>query len=114
MISTYKITKTGTIVIPGDSITTENISVLKQVLDEVYSQKPEGIIFDFTNVTEIDSAGLSILIANYKKCVAIRMNVVFCSLNQQILDLFYSMHLDKVYKIFKDQQGAFDYLNQSG
>ncbi len=79
----------------------------KEFRKEVDQSLKEGskiILVDFCDVTFMDSSGLGALVLALK---AIRSNgskIMLCSINEQVTMLFELTSMDKVFKIFADQE----------
>ena len=79
----------------------------KEFRKEVDQSLKEGskiILVDFSDVTFMDSSGLGALVLALK---AIRSNgskIMLCSINEQVTMLFELTSMDKVFKIFADQE----------
>ena len=80
------------------SLITEHI---KQFEKEIYDalENKNNVIIDFSELSFISSAGLSLLIAAHKKAEAKKLTVVITGCSQDIIKLFALTELDKHLKI---------------
>ncbi|MCX8124500.1 MAG: STAS domain-containing protein [Spirochaetes bacterium] len=76
------------------SLITEHI---KQLEHEIYSafEKKNNIIIDFSELSFICSAGLSLLIASHKKAEGMKLKMVITGCSEDIIKLFKLTELDK-------------------
>lgn len=89
-------------IVPEKNITSVSADNLKKELNEVLTKNPEKVIFDFINVKELDSIGLSIIAVfgrmlkdkNSKAVIKIE------NARMEIIQLFLHTGLDKYFELF--------------
>ncbi|NMG06731.1 STAS domain-containing protein [Brasilonema sp. UFV-L1] len=78
----------------------------KEKIDEIL-QKENNIkivLMDFKEVTFMDSSGLGALVLAYKALQSVDINLVICSINEQVRILFELTSMDKVFKIYSSRE----------
>ena len=92
------------------SLATENI---KEFETNIYSalDKKNNIIIDFSDLSFICSAGLSVLIASHKKAEAKNLKIVITGCSQDVLNLFRLTELDQHLTIKNTLEEARLYLS---
>lgn len=70
--------------------------------------KPEGakVIFDFQELTFIDSSGLGAMVSLLKQIAPKNGNILLANLRPEVLALFELTRLTKVFDIYSDLDGA--------
>ena len=85
----------------------QNIQVIgEQLFDLVDNQAKKKILLNFSNVEFLSSAALGKLITLNKKAQAAGGKLAMCSIVKEIYEVFAITKLDKLFKIYKDEQTA--------
>jgi len=83
---------------------------VKELLEELIKNRgPENLIFDFTNLTFMDSSGVGMLIGRYKLISAIGGKVCICGASRTVDRL---LTMSGIKKIIATYQTAEDALNR--
>ena len=89
----------------------QNIQIIgEQLFDLVDNQGRKKILLNFANVEFLSSAALGKLITMNKKMQAAAGKLAMCKIAREIMDVFEITKLDKLFKIFKDEQAALQWL----
>jgi anti-sigma B factor antagonist len=82
--------------------------VSKQTEDKILQKIGEynKIIFDCRNLTYIDSLGLRIFLAIFKKISKLNGQFVFCNLNRNVREVFHLTGFLTMFEIFGTQEEA--------
>lgn len=72
---------------------------LREKLNYLISKGEKNFVLNFSRCTFIDSTGLGVLVAIYKKCKSIDGSFKLYSINQQVMKIFNMTRLDKVFEI---------------
>ncbi|MDZ8082929.1 MAG: STAS domain-containing protein [Nostoc sp. SerVER01] len=62
------------------------------------------VLLDFQDVTFMDSSGLGALVLAFKTLRAADIQLVICSINEQVRILFELTNMDKIFEIFPTQE----------
>ena len=76
---------------------------IKAVVERAGAPK---LVFDFSNVTHVSSAMLGVLMTQHKACKAAGGDIRLCGINKNIMQVFKLTRLDKMMKIFPNQDQA--------
>ncbi|MBS1494401.1 MAG: STAS domain-containing protein [Bacteroidetes bacterium] len=85
------------ILIKDDSIGLTNLNDLNTIVNSELNTDCKDIEIDFSNVNSINSSGLGILIACYKKVKSVNKDLRLVNLNDKILNVFRITKLDSVF-----------------
>lgn len=86
-----------------------NIQLIgNQLFGLVEEDHRHKIILDFTNVEYLSSAALGKLITLEKKVKSVNGQLRLCGIRPMIYEVFAITQLDKMFKIFEDQERALD------
>ncbi|KPU45113.1 putative anti-sigma factor antagonist [Oxobacter pfennigii] len=83
------------IMIP-DYFSVEQASELRKEMSELFHK---NIIMDFKNCSFIDSTGLGVIVAVYKRCMEAGGSLKLRSMNPNVYKIFKLTRLDKVFEI---------------
>lgn len=84
-----------------------NIQIIgNQLFSLVETDLRSKIILDFSNVEYLSSAALGKLITMEKKVKAAKGKLKLCSIRPEIYEVFAITKLNKLFKIYKDQEEA--------
>jgi anti-sigma B factor antagonist len=85
----------------------QNIQIIgEQLFDLVDNQQKRKILLNFGNVEFLSSAALGKLITMNKKVQTSGGKLVMCNIARSIMEVFEITKLDKLFKIFPDEQSA--------
>ena len=85
----------------------QNIQIIgEQLFDLVDNQGKKKILLNFGNVEFLSSAALGKLITLNKKAQTSGGKLVMCNIVREIFEVFAITRLDKLFKIYKDEQTA--------
>ena len=85
----------------------QNIQIIgEQLFDLVDNQGKKKILLNFSNVEFLSSAALGKLITLNKKAQTSGGKLVMCNIVKEIYEVFAITKLDKLFKIYKDEQAA--------
>jgi anti-sigma B factor antagonist len=85
----------------------QNIQIIgEQLFDLVDNQGKKKILLNFGNVEFLSSAALGKLITLNKKAQTSGGKLVMCNIVKEIYEVFAITKLDKLFKIYKDEQAA--------
>ena len=85
------------IIINDDSVGLTNLNDLNAIVNSELNSDCKKIEIDFVNVNSINSSGLGILIACYKKVKSMDKELKLVNLNDKILNVFKITKLDTVF-----------------
>ena len=80
--------------------------VTDELLELVNSTKLERMLINFSTVNFMGSAMIGKLILLNKKCKAMHLDLRFCGMNANILEVFKLMKLDTVFQIYGEESEA--------
>jgi len=82
-------------------LTVEEAGRFRSELYEYLNKGEKNFIIDFSRCEFIDSTGLGVLVAVYKKCTEKGGQLKLCSINNsQVMKVFRLTRLDKVFSIY--------------
>ena len=85
----------------------QNIQIIgEQLFDLVDNQGKKKLLLNFSNVEFLSSAALGKLITLNKKVQTSGGKLVMCKIAKEILEVFEITKLDKLFKIYPDEQAA--------
>ncbi|NJR72656.1 MAG: STAS domain-containing protein [Scytonema sp. CRU_2_7] len=78
----------------------------KEKIDEILEKESRVkiVLIDFKEITFMDSSGLGALVLAFKALQSVEINLVICSINEQVRMLFELTSMDKVFEIYPDQE----------
>ncbi len=76
-----------------------NMKDIKRSIEREINNRANNIVLDFSHVKFIDSSGLSVIIATFKKLKSIRGKLRLCGLQSQPLSLLKITQLHKILSI---------------
>jgi anti-sigma B factor antagonist len=77
----------------------EEAAIFRLTANNYLNEGKINIILDFRECTFIDSTGLGVLVAVYKKCAELNGHLKLKGLNDQVLKVFKLTRLDRVFDI---------------
>lgn len=84
-----------------DSINANNLR--REVLDVINSDI-KVILVNLENISFMNSSGLGALVATLKSVKAAGGELALCSLNEQLRIIFELSKMERIFKVFQDQQ----------
>jgi anti-sigma B factor antagonist len=85
----------------------QNIQIIgEQLFDLVDNQGKKKLLLNFGNVEFLSSAALGKLITLNKKSQTSGGKLVMCKIAKEIMEVFEITKLDKLFKIYPDEQAA--------
>jgi anti-anti-sigma factor len=106
---TFSIEKTGDIAIVIPSPTAEKMAEL--ILDPLDKIKPNGLIFDLSEVDYVGSLFLGLLLRCHKRVKKHGCEVVIAGASQNARELLHLTGLDTLWPIYNDRKEAISALN---
>jgi anti-sigma B factor antagonist len=89
----------------------QNIQVIgEQLFELVENQGKKKILLNFSNVEFLSSAALGKLITLNKKVQSASGKLGMCKITKEIMEVFQITRLDKLFKIYPDEQAALQAL----
>ncbi|MDZ8107010.1 MAG: STAS domain-containing protein [Nostoc sp. DedQUE12a] len=76
----------------------------RQNITKILELGVKTVLLDFQDVTFMDSSGLGALVLAFKTLRAADIQLVICSINEQVRILFELTNMDKIFEIFPSQE----------
>ena len=76
----------------------------RKIDNEITRFMPRKVIFDFSNVSFMDSAGIGMLLGRYKVIRMLGGNLELCHVNKQIEKIFEISGILKIIPLIKDNE----------
>ncbi|MBD2680026.1 MULTISPECIES: STAS domain-containing protein [Nostoc] len=76
----------------------------RQNITKILEVGVKTVLLDFQDVTFMDSSGLGALVLAFKTLRAADIQLVICSINEQVRILFELTNMDKIFEIFPTQE----------
>jgi len=92
----------------------ESAEFFSQTLENVLLNETTNIVIDFTRINYIDSTGIGELIGYLSKFSGEDRQVILVNPSERIFRLLKVVRLDKVFKIFPDEDSAVAYAEAQG
>ncbi len=80
--------------------------VTDELLDLIVSTKLDRMLINFSTVSFMGSAMIGKLILLNKKCKEARLDLRFCGLNSNVMEVFKLMKLDSMFQIYGEESEA--------
>lgn len=91
------------------------IEDIREYIDSQFRQtRCINMIFDFSNVSFMDSSGIGMLIGRYKNAGMLGGKIIVCSINDTLERIFKISGLCKIITIKKDMEESLEYLENWG
>jgi anti-anti-sigma factor len=87
----------------------ESAEFFSQALDNVLRKEKTNVVIDFSRINYIDSTGMGELIGYLSKFSGENRQVILVNPSDRILRLLEVVRLDKVFKLFPDEDSAVAY-----
>ncbi|NEZ59074.1 anti-sigma factor antagonist [Leptolyngbyaceae cyanobacterium CCMR0081] len=91
-------------------VDTANSSTIKNQITDIVNTGVSTILIDCTDITFMNSAGLSTLVMLLKLSKQKGIRLCLCSIQDQVELLFNSTGMDRVFEIFEDTHAFFQTL----
>ena len=88
------------ILIP-ENFAVDEVDDLREKINHLISKGEKAFVLDFSECKFIDSTGLGVLIAVYKKCAGFNGSLKLHSIDPQVMRVFKLTRLDKIFDIQK-------------
>jgi anti-anti-sigma factor len=92
----------------------ESAEFFSQTLENVLRNESTNVVIDFTRINYIDSTGIGELIGYLSKFGGEERQVMLVNPSDRILRLLKVVRLDKVFKIFPDEDSAVAFAEAQG
>jgi anti-anti-sigma factor len=90
----------------------ESAEFFSSALDDVLHKEENNVVIDFTGINYIDSTGMGELIGYLSKFSGENRQILLVNPSGRILKLLNAVRLDKVFKIFQDEDAAVAYAEE--
>jgi anti-sigma B factor antagonist len=81
---------------------------VRKELSQILTEKPGHFLLDLSQVSLIDSVGLSVLVGAHRHCRTLGYQLKFCGLQEQVKLLFAIVGLDTIYEIYPSVEKALE------
>ena len=88
----------------------ESAEFFSSALDNVLHKEDSNVVIDFTGINYIDSTGMGELVGYLSKFSGENRQILLVKPSGRILKLLKVVRLDKVFKIFQDEDSAIAYV----
>ena len=82
-------------------------ALVRKELGQILAEKPRHLLLDLSQVTLIDSMGLSALVWARRLCSAAGCHLKLCGLGEQAKLVLRVSHLDSLFEIYPSVEAAF-------
>ena len=90
----------------------ESAEFFSSALDNVLRKEETNVVIDFTGINYIDSTGMGELVGYLSKFSGENRQILLVKPSGRILKLLKVVRLDKVFKIFQDEDSAIAYVEE--
>ena len=90
----------------------ESAEFFSSALDNVLRKEENNVVIDFSGINYIDSTGMGELIGYLSKFSGENRQILLVNPSGRILRLLKAVRLDKVFKIFEDEDAAVAYAEE--
>ena len=90
----------------------ESAEFFSSALDNVLHKEDSNVVIDFTGINYIDSTGMGELVGYLSKFSGENRQILLVKPSGRILKLLKVVRLDKVFKIFQDEDSAIAYVEE--
>lgn len=92
--------KNISVLIP-ENFAVDEVDDLRERINHLMIKGAKDFVLDFSSCKFIDSTGLGVLVAVYKKCTGLNGSLKLHSINPQVMKVFKLTRLDKIFDIQK-------------
>ncbi len=85
-----------------------NASMLDEVVRDQLEAGQSSLVFDFTNLSYISSAGLRVLLVAARECQSRDGESVFCGLSKMVAEVFEISGFDKILTVLASRDEALE------
>ena len=85
-----------------------NASILDEVIRDQLEAGQSSLVFDFTNLGYISSAGLRVLLVAARECQSRDGKFVFCGLSKMVAEVFEISGFDKILTVLASRDEALE------
>ncbi len=85
-----------------------NASMLDEVIRDQLEAGQSSLVFDFTNLSYISSAGLRVLLVAARECQSRDGKSVFCGLSKMVAEVFEISGFDKILTVLASRDEALE------
>ena len=100
-----RLSETALVVIPGDSLVTNNLAGLKRELEEL-SKTTARVVVDLSQVQFIDSAGCGVLLQFHKRLKEKGGGLAICGISPPVRALFELVRIQRALDIYPNRDAA--------
>lgn len=86
--------------------------IKEEVDNKMRSSNAINVIFDFSDLTFMDSSGIGVIMGRYKKVRTLGGRVIACGVNAQILRILEMSAVDKIIKLTPNFEKALRLLDK--
>ena len=76
-----------------------NMQEIKKAIDSELKENPSDVLINFSNVSFVDSSGLSVIISVFKQLNGLKHKLELCGLQAQPMELLEITQLHKIFTI---------------
>ena len=76
-----------------------NMQEIKKAIDTELKENPSDVLINFSNVSFVDSSGLSVIISVFKQLNGLKHKLELCGLQAQPMELLEITQLHKIFTI---------------
>lgn len=102
------------IVQPTGILDSTQAPLFRKRVGDCVSRGAKSILIDFSDVTFMDSSGLGALVLALKTARSAGAQLYVCKIDDQVKMLFELTSMDRVFKIFEDQEAFAEFIQAGG
>lgn len=106
--------KTILIMVSGEIDHHTSKELRRQTESALFEMGGKHLIFDFTNVTFMDSSGIGMLIGRYKQLQSMQGRIAILCTEERIIEIIRLSGLTKLFPIFEVLEDALSYTEGRG
>jgi anti-sigma B factor antagonist len=95
----------ATLVISG-RFDAHQVTPVQQEFDALLTAGARFIILDLTDVNFVDSSALAVMVRGMRRCRERNGELLLCGLRQPVRIIFELTHMDRAFRIYKDDASA--------
>lgn len=85
---------------PKESLSAANASAVREELNRILTEQPTHLLLDLSEITLIDSMGLSVLVSTQRNCRSAGYQLKLAGLQEQARLIFAITRLDSVFECY--------------
>lgn len=78
----------------------------ERMVSKLIANGEHRVLFDFTGVDYLSSAGMRMLLASYKKLKAVSGQMAVCSVGDGVMDILKMSGFDEILNVYSDEEEA--------